>query len=98
MITVYDGNAPEITFDETPKYTAKVSGTWSLPKFTVKDNVTETDKIAVGKYVYTAEGKLIKLDGNSFRFGESGKYKFRIIATDEQGNTTVKEIVVTVTD
>lgn len=98
MITVYDGNAPEITFDETPKYTAKVGGTWSLPKFTVKDNVTETDKIAVGKYVYTAEGKLIKLDGNSFRFGESGKYKFRIIATDEQGNTTVKEIVVTVTD
>ena len=98
MITVYDGDDPEITLNETPKYTAKVGETWTLPKFTVKDNVTAADKIAVGRYVYNAEGKMIKLDGNLFRFGESGKYKFRIIATDEQGNTAVKEIVVTVTD
>ncbi len=98
MITVYDGDAPEITLNGNPKYTVKVGETWSLPQFTVKDNVTAADKIAVGKYVYTAEGKMIKLDGNSFRFGESGKYKFRIIAMDEQGNTAVKEIVVTVTD
>lgn len=98
MITVYDGEAPEILFTEEIKRVAKVGEVYSLPKFDVKDNVTAADKIVVGKYVVNPEGKVIKIAEDSFSFNAKGKYIFRIIAIDEQGNTAIKEIAVQVTE
>ena len=98
MVTVYDGAKPTITFAETPARTAKVGDVYVVPKFEVKDNVTAADKIAVGAYVVNSEGKVIKLDGNAFKFKASGKYTFRIIAIDEQGNTAIEQFTVAVSE
>ena len=98
MVSVYDGEAPEITFAQTPAMTAKVGDTYVLPKYTVTDNVSAAEDIAVACYVVNTQGKLVKLKDNAFKFSVSGKYVFRIIAIDEQGNTAIKDITVIVSD
>ncbi len=98
-INVDDETAPEITYTSTFTDTAKVGDVLVMPSFTVSDNITAPEKIAVMKYVYTPSGRLILLEGasNSIKASQAGTYEFRIYVSDESGNMSLIRKTVTVT-
>ena len=97
-INVLDEVKPEIKFAGEFKQTVKVGETMVIPSFTVSDNVTAAEDIRITKYVLTPSGVLVTIpaDSNSVKATQSGKYEFRIIATDGAGNATMVKATVTV--
>ncbi len=97
-ILVADDVKPQISFETEMATTATVGETLILPNYTVSDNITESDKLTVSKYVYTPSGRLVLLNGesNSIQATQAGVYEFRITVMDKAGNMTLVRKFVTV--
>ncbi len=98
-VNVDDEVAPEVTFTTTFAQTAKVGDVLVMPGFTVSDNITAEENIAVAKFVYTPSGRLVQLSGNAnaITAAQEGTYEFRIYVSDEAGNVQFIRKSVTVT-
>lgn len=97
VVNVEDSVPPEITFGGSLAGTAKVGDTIVLPSYTVTDNMTAAEEIAVSVFVLNPNGVLIPMSGNSFTPSYAGVYEFRIVAMDSDGNSTMVRLAVTVT-
>lgn len=97
-ITVADGEAPTITFEDSFKTSLKVGDMLVIPKYTVSDNYTKEENITVMITVINPEGMPIHLYGNEngIRCQYTGEYKVIIYVYDEMGNLTTFETSVTV--
>ena len=97
-ITVKDETPPTLTFEGKMIGEAKVGDTIVLPKFTVKDNVTASEKLVITKFVYTPNGSLYQLSqtGNSIVCSQVGTYEFRVFVMDEEGNMSLYTYAVAV--
>ncbi len=98
-INVDDEVAPTVTFTSSFADKAKVGDVLVMPSFTVSDNITAAEKLAVMKYVYTPGGRLVLLQGesNAITASQAGTYEFRIYVADAAGNMTFIRKTVTVT-
>lgn len=75
------------------KSTVKVGEEIVLPKAEITDNDTPSDEIT--SYVYVVKGNYQKkLIGETYRFEETGEYKIRYAAYDNNQNYTVVEFTV----
>ena len=97
-VTVTDGEAPTITFEDSFKTSLKVGDMLVIPKYTVSDNYTKEENITVMITVINPEGMPIHLYGNEngVRCQYTGEYKVIIYVYDEMGNLTTFETSVTV--
>lgn len=99
-INVEDCEAPIIDFRYNFDTKAKVGDVIVIPEFSVTDNFSQVEKIIVKKYVLNPTGYLICLPdvSNSIKTQFVGVYEFRIVATDEAGNTSIYRHQITVTE
>ena len=97
-VYVPDEDAPIIEFVDGGVNDAIVGEVIVMPKFTVKDNVSASDKITVKKFVVNPNGRIIALndDSDSVTTKTKGTYKFIVCAIDEEGNMRTSEYVVNV--
>lgn len=97
-VYVPDEDAPIIEFVDGGVNDAIVGEVIVMPKFTVKDNVSASDKITVKKFVVNPNGRIIALndDSDSITTKTKGTYKFIVCAIDEEGNMRTSEYVVNV--
>ncbi len=96
MINVSDGVAPTITLNGGDSV-CKKGDVYRLPSYVVSDDIASAENIAITITVLNPNGKIVRVNGNSFKFAHVGKYSFRILAIDETGNATIKKWTVTVT-
>ena len=88
-ITVTDIELPEITlndYDGKP-IQASINTELSPLAYTVKDNITATDKINVTIVVYNSKRVAVCVSNDKFTLTKAGKYTVYIYCTDEAGNT-----------
>lgn len=97
-VTVEDREKPTIKFNTAFEDSVKVGELIVIPDYTVSDNVSSD--ITVIKYIVTAGGTLVELEGesNAFRPSGAGTYEIRIIVKDEAGNVTMVQQAVNVTE
>lgn len=101
LFNVTDPEAPVITLTRNNVTTAKKGTTIVLAPFTATDNATPADKIITCCFVVRASGSIFTVnmkDCNSFVANEVGTYVLRYMATDEQGNTTIQNYTLTITE
>lgn len=98
VVNVEDDEPPVITFEKGFKLTAAVGDTIVIPNFTVSDNVTPAEEIAVAKCIVNPNGKVIVLQGseNAIVCAYAGIYEIRIMAWDTDGNMKMIRVYVTV--
>ena len=88
-ITVTDIELPEITlngYDGKP-IQASINTELSPLAYTVKDNITATDKINVTIVVYNSKRVAVCVSNDKFTLTKAGKYTVYIYCSDEAGNT-----------
>lgn len=97
-VTVEDREKPTIRFKSKFTETVKLGEYIVLPDYIVEDNVTEAPTVI--KYIVTASGTLVELEGesNAFRPASVGSYEIRIIVRDEAGNVTMVQQSVAVSE
>ena len=95
--TVCDNEAPVFKFFGEFKTSINVGDVYVLPRFTVSDNYSASDKIFVSVYVTAPSGRMfeIHLGSNSFKADATGKYILHLMATDEAGNVDYFTVNVT---
>lgn len=96
-INVVDEIEPEIKWNGAFVTEAKVGEVIVVPTYTVSDNFTPTDKIAVAVFVDNPMGQLFVLPGNAIRVRHEGIYHIRVIVADEAGNIVHQTFDVVVT-
>ncbi len=99
VFTVIDEVEPTIEFKGNFQTEAKVGDTLFIPDFTVSDNYSNLDAIQVIKSVCNPNGAVIVFsqDANAIVCRYEGEYEFRILVTDEAGNSLFYTAKVTVT-
>ena len=101
VITVADKEKPTITVHNKVATTGKVGQAIGIPKFSVEDNLTKSEKITTGVLFYSSEGNphVIDLEKNDgFIPRRAGKHVLRYFACDEEGNYTIVDFVIMVTE
>ena len=100
VIDVEDREKPVIEFASDIAKTVKLGELIVIPDFTVTDNVTDSNKLTVAKYVCTPTGNIMSIPekSNAFRPATAGVYEIRIAVTDEAGNMSLIRLSVTVTE
>ena len=95
--TVCDNEAPVFKFFGEFKTSINVGDVYVLPRFTVSDNYSASDKIFVSVYVTTPSGRMFEIHSgsNSFKADAAGKYTLHLMATDEAGNVDYFTVNVT---
>ena len=98
VITVVDGEAPTITFKENFKTNLKVGDTLVIPAYTLSDNFTKAEDLAVMTMIINPKGMPIHLydNENGVCCEYAGVYKVMIYVYDTMGNLTTFETSVTV--
>ena len=88
-ITVTDIELPTLTLNDYDGNPVQVSiGAELSPlAYTVKDNITATNKINVTIIVYNVKGVAVCVTNDKFTLTKAGKYTVYIYCTDEAGNT-----------
>lgn len=99
VLQVIDMIAPEIKFSHAYETEAKVGDVLCIPNFTVADNITATENIALLRYVIDPSGTMLTLpaSSNSVKASVAGEYTFLVMALDESGNICSEKWTVTVT-
>ena len=98
IIYVYDRTNPQITIANELPSDAKHNKTLNLPAAIATDD----EEVTIALYVTYPSGQMRMLQhGDSveeqeYTLTEEGKYRFRYVATDKSGNSTLKEITVQV--
>ena len=101
VINVSDMEKPTITVHNKVATTAKVGQAIAIPKFSVEDNLTKAEDITKGVMFFTSEGNphMIDLEKNDgFVPIRAGKHVLRYFACDEEGNYTILDYVIMVTE
>lgn len=88
-ITVTDVEIPSVTLDnyDGKPIKVKVDAEISPVAYTVKDNITASDKINVTVVVYNSKGVAVCVTNDKFTLTKADKYTVYIYCTDEAGNT-----------
>ena len=88
-ITVTDVEIPSVTLDnyDGKPVKVKVNAEISPVAYTVKDNITASDKINVTVVVYNSKGVAVCVTNDKFTLTKADKYTVYIYCTDEAGNT-----------
>ena len=88
-ITVTDIELPEVTLNDYDGKPVQVSVNTELSPlaYTVKDNITATDKINVTIVVYNGKGVAVCVTNDKFTLTKADKYTVYIYCSDEAGNT-----------
>lgn len=88
-ITVTDIEIPTVTLDnyDGKPIKEKVNAEISPVAYTVKDNITASDKINVTVVVYNSKGVAVCVTNDKFTLTKADKYTVYIYCTDEAGNT-----------
>lgn len=99
-VNVIDEIAPVITLTSEYTTTAKVGDVIVLPNFTVSDNLSDSTKIVVDRFIQNPTGRLVRIpaSSNSVKATYAGTYIFRILVKDEYGNSTTMTLKVLVTE
>ena len=100
IMTIFDAEAPKVSFDTTPVSTVKVGENIVIPNITATDNITTSDKLIINRCIVSASGKVFHLPegSNSMKTTFSGIYQIRVLVYDEAGNITMLRHDVTVTE
>lgn len=101
LFNVIDPEAPVITLTRNNVTSAKKGTTIVLAPFTATDNATPANKLITCCFVVRASGSIFTVnmkDSNSFVANEVGTYVLRYMAMDEQGNTTILNYTLTITE
>lgn len=98
-LNVEDTEAPTFDFAHLFPETVRVGENIILPDFTVSDDTTAPEDIAVFRYIVTPDGRLVQIPENSNALVAtvSGVYEIRIVARDKSGNASIIRRYVTVT-
>ena len=88
-ITVTDIELPEVALNDYDGKPVQVSVNTELSPlaYTVKDNITATDKINVTIVVYNGKGVAVCVTNDKFTLTKADKYTVYIYCSDEAGNT-----------
>ena len=86
IITVADIIAPEVTI-KNPTVSAQVNDVVLIAEIEIKDNLST--QFTVASFVELPDGRMIVLEGNSFKPTTAGKYRVWYNVTDEASNTTI---------
>jgi len=99
-LNVVDTEAPEIIVSGSVNKTIKKGESIVFPKFEVKDNYTESEKISVWIYIANNAGRLTMVESGyeSFTPIYTGNYRLIIMAMDEAGNTSSITYTIKVTE
>ena len=99
-ITVADGEAPTIVFEDDFDTDLKVGDVLEIPKYSVSDNHTAAENITVMITVTNPKGLPIYLynGASGVRCEYVGTYKITVLVLDEMGNLTTFETSVTVSE
>ncbi len=89
LIEVLNDNAPEIVLSGEVPAQIKAGEAVALP------SASATGGIEVNLYVMTEQGQLVTVKNGAFTFRNAGTYKIFYWCTDEAGNMTCNEYVVT---
>ncbi len=101
VISVADIEKPVITVHNKVAATGKVGQAIGIPKFSVEDNLSSVEEITCGVMIFNPGGNshMIHLDENDgFVPTRAGKYVLRYFAFDAEGNYTVVDYVIMVTE
>ena len=101
VISVADIEKPVITVHKKVATTGKVGQAIGVPKFSVEDNLSSAEAITCGVMIFTPSGNshMIHLEDNDgFIPSRAGKYVLRYFAFDAEGNYTVVDYVIMVTE
>lgn len=88
MITYEDTIVPEMQISKTQIH-AKLGDAIDFPTVTATDNVTESSKLEIYKYLQTPKGILTEIMENSFVASEKGEYIIRFMTFDEAKNIAI---------
>ena len=99
-ITVIDGEAPTIEFDDDFDTDLEVGDVLKIPTFTVSDNYTASENITVMITVTNPKGLPVYLynEDRAVRCEYAGIYRVTILVMDEMGNLTTFEKNVVVSE
>ena len=100
VITVFDSEAPVISFATDPVESVKVGEVIVVPNIVMEDNVTAEENLIVSRYIVSATGRIFHLaeGSNSMRTAYVGTYQIRVIVYVEAGNIAMLRYDVTVTE
>lgn len=94
-IEVVDNEAPVISLTEV-SYSAKLNETFTLAKYSVKDNASNGSNIKVYVFVQDEALNMINVKNGTYKFTQKGIYRVIYYAMDEQGNAGCREYLVAV--
>ena len=101
VINVPDTEKPVIEVEKAIAETGKVGKAVAISKYTVTDNISESEEIVSGVMVVTSNGNWVMIDlekNQGFTPDRAGKYIVRYFAYDVEGNFVVIDYVVMVTE
>ena len=100
IITVFDAEAPKISFATAPQNSAKVGEAIVVPNLNLSDNVSAKEDLIIACYIVSATGKIFYLPegSNSMEATYAGTYQIRVLVYDAAGNIAMLRHDVTVTE
>lgn len=99
-VMINDTVAPELNVTEAVPAALKVGDSWRVAAIEASDNVTEADNITVLCVITHLDTHDMNVyrSGATCVFAKAGRYVVSFVASDESGNVTTKEFVLTVTE
>lgn len=85
-INIKDTIAPEVIFNNGFRTTAKVGEEYTIPDYTLSDDVSASDKIVDRVYILTPFDELELFEDKKYVFKSAGEYMIYVLATDEANN------------
>lgn len=97
-VEIADTERPTLTVNGSLPSSVKIGESVSLPTYTVSDNYSESNEIAVRCFVRNLDNYRYEqvTAGETYTFRQAGKYAVRYTAVDGAGNVTNVEFTVTV--
>lgn len=98
VISIYDKNAPEMSFLEANPNTANVGDTVKFVEPQLSDDLSSPENIKLVIYVIMPTGLMVEAKNNSYRFEKAGKYIIRYLAIDEANNISIVDFIIEVSE
>ena len=95
-INIKDTIPPKVVFSNGFKTKAKVGEEYTIPDYTLRDDVSASDKIVDRVCILTPFDKLELVENKKYIFTSAGEYIVYILATDEANNYVFYTVKVTV--